>query len=74
METQTGIPIVINGEPDTVPENTTIYELLNQKGIDPSMQGIAVAVNEEVVRRKDWSTVALKPHDRVEIITATQGG
>lgn len=36
-------------------------------------RGIAVAVNGEVVPRNDWKR-RLQPGDRVEILTATQGG
>jgi len=36
--------------------------------------GVAVAVNGEVVRRADWPGVELRDGDRVEILTATQGG
>ena len=36
--------------------------------------GIAVALNDEVVRRTAWSDTALKPGDRVDVLTAVQGG
>ncbi len=74
METKTGIPVIVNGAAEMLPAGSTLVDLLRQKGIDPSMPGIAIAVNEQVVRRKDWASHTLKPHDRIEIITATQGG
>jgi thiamine biosynthesis protein ThiS len=36
--------------------------------------GIAVAVNGEVVPRSAWAGHALRDGDRVEILTAAQGG
>jgi sulfur carrier protein len=36
--------------------------------------GIAVAVNNEVVQKKNWETYVLNANDDVLIINATQGG
>jgi sulfur carrier protein len=36
--------------------------------------GVAVAVNDEVVPRRAWSATALADGDRVEVLTAVQGG
>jgi sulfur carrier protein len=65
--------IMLNGEPvDSAAP--TILLLLNERGIDPSQSGIAVAVNSEVVTRVAWETRALAEGDDVEVITAMQGG
>ncbi|WP_290513592.1 sulfur carrier protein ThiS [Aeromicrobium sp.] len=37
-------------------------------------RGIAVAVNGAVVCRGDWPSTMLREHDRIEVITAHQGG
>ena len=37
-------------------------------------RGLAVAVNDAVVPRADWPAHAVRPHDRITIIRATQGG
>ena len=37
-------------------------------------RGVAVAVNGEVVPRSRWEAVALHDGDRVEVLTAAQGG
>jgi sulfur carrier protein len=37
-------------------------------------RGVAVAVNGEVVPRSQWAEVALRDGDRVEVLTAAQGG
>jgi len=36
--------------------------------------GIAVAVNQTVLTKAEWADTALRPGDRVEIVSATQGG
>jgi len=37
-------------------------------------QGIAIAVNEEVISKSNWSTFKVCENDKLLIITATQGG
>jgi sulfur carrier protein len=67
--------IVLNGEPYAVPPGISVADLLRQLEIDPeAARGIAVAVNEEVVRRTQWAEVRLNAGDRVELVTARQGG
>lgn len=39
-----------------------------------SREGIAIAVNGRVVRRRDWETTPIRDGDRVEIVRAMQGG
>jgi len=36
--------------------------------------GIAIAVNDTVVSKKNWNTISLNERDKILIITATQGG
>jgi sulfur carrier protein len=36
--------------------------------------GVAAALNETVVPRTQWSATALSDGDRVEVLTAVQGG
>jgi sulfur carrier protein len=35
---------------------------------------VAAALNGEVVRRSAWETTALRDDDRLEVLTAVQGG
>lgn len=37
-------------------------------------QGVAVAINNKVISKKDWATTTLKPYDQIILITASQGG
>lgn len=75
MSTETAIQIILNGEATEHSADTTVAEFLRTRGLDPTdPKGIAVAVNEEVVRSSDWPTQTLQDGDRVEVITARQGG
>ena len=64
----------INGEPREVPDGLTVDQLLTHLGRDPGQPGVAVAVDERVVRRAAWPETPVADGARVEIITAAQGG
>ncbi len=64
--------ITINGTVRQVPEGTTVEQAVALIASAP--QGVAVAVNGEVVRRASWPATRLAPGDRVEVVTAVQGG
>lgn len=64
----------INGEPTEIPAPLAVDALLAHLGRDPSVHGVAVAVDQRVVRRADWPTTLVDDGARVEIITAAQGG
>ena len=63
--------ITLNGETRETGA-ATIGELLRELQFAPI--GLAVAVNESVVRRANLESHALKQGDVVEIIRAVQGG
>ncbi|MFQ5572010.1 MAG: sulfur carrier protein ThiS [Rhodothermales bacterium] len=67
--------VAVNGERRTLPGGSTLAELLRAVDIDPvHAQGIAVAVNDTIVRRQAWPEVTLQEGDRIEIVNASQGG
>ena len=71
----TSIAITVNGEERTVPSGYPLTSLLEDAEVDPDeVRGVAVALNESVVRRQDWGDVTLADGDTVEIVTAQQGG
>ena len=51
---------------------SNVETLVKQLDTDPA--GIAVAVNDRVVRRSLWTEHKLLEGDRVEIVRAVQGG
>lgn len=64
--------VTVNGGPDHVPDGTTVDDVVVRLGRGRS--GLAVAVNDEVVPRSRWASTALQAGDRVEVLTAAQGG
>ncbi|MEW2265380.1 sulfur carrier protein ThiS [Streptomyces sp. NPDC047853] len=64
--------ISVNGEPREVAPGTALDALVGTLTAAPS--GIAAALNETVVPRARWSATALADGDRVEVLTAVQGG
>ncbi len=67
--------VQINGLKEQIPFESSLEDLLRSRQIDPaSARGIAVAVNEVIVRRNDWSSKAIQDGDAIEIVTARQGG
>jgi sulfur carrier protein len=64
--------VTINGSDRAVPGPVTVADLVGEVTAD--RRGVAVAVNGEVVPRTGWDGVALRDGDRVEILTAAQGG
>ncbi|MEU1486788.1 sulfur carrier protein ThiS [Streptomyces sp. NPDC005752] len=66
------VSLSVNGERRPVPAGTTLDTLVASLTAAPS--GVAAAVNEAVVPRGRWSVTALTDGDRVEVLTAVQGG
>jgi len=65
----------VNGESMQAGQPVPVTWILAKRGIDPEKSGgIAVAVNDRVVRRDDWEGTEVADGDRVEIVTARQGG
>jgi sulfur carrier protein len=65
--------IVVNGEPRER-DGATIVELLADLGVEDRARGVAVAVNGEIVPRAQWPQRRVGAGDRVEALTAMQGG
>ncbi|MFF5722217.1 sulfur carrier protein ThiS [[Kitasatospora] papulosa] len=70
----TAVPVhvSVNGERRALPSGTALDTLVAQLTTAPS--GVAAALNEAVVPRSQWSATALADGDRVEVLTAVQGG
>ncbi len=64
--------IKVNNELVVVEDGTTISKLAEMRNL-PSA-GVAVAVNAQVVPRRDWAMKQLVSGDEVTIITAAYGG
>jgi sulfur carrier protein len=66
--------IHLNGTPTAGCDGATIAELLVALGVETHARGVAVAVNGEVVPRGAWDDRHVADGDRVEALTAMQGG
>ena len=64
--------IELNGEPRSLAAGTTLTELI--ESMAGSTRGSAAVVDDEVVPRGSWPAFALRDGQRVELITAVQGG
>ena len=64
----------LNGAPAPLPSPATVAVLVAGMTGSGGVRGIAVAVNGEVVPRSAWDATGLQPGDRVEVLTAAQGG
>jgi sulfur carrier protein len=76
--------VTLNGRPAELPAGADVATALRALGAAPAAgaaaggagggRGIAVAVNGEVVPRAAWAGTPLRDGDRVEVLSASQGG
>jgi sulfur carrier protein len=62
----------VNGEPRSVPEGTTVAQLLELLEIRAAR--VAVEVDAQVVKKADYAARALRPGEQVEIVAFVGGG
>ncbi len=66
------ISIKVNDTPKQVSINSTLQQLLDQ--LEVKTKGIAIAVNNNIIKKIDWNHQTLLENDNVLIIKSTQGG
>lgn len=66
--------IKLNNKELTIPSDRTKLDFLLQDQQLYREQGIAVAVNDEILPKSTWNEYSVKENDNILIITATQGG
>lgn len=64
--------VTINGAAHEVADGITVAQAV--RTLTTATTGVAVALNDEVVTRGAWETTQLRERDRVEVLTAVQGG
>ncbi|MEV4658234.1 sulfur carrier protein ThiS [Micromonospora sp. NPDC049301] len=64
--------LTVNGVGRTVAGGASVADLV--RDVTGQQRGVAVAVNGEVVPRTGWPATVLQDGDRVEVLTAAQGG
>lgn len=72
MTATTPVTVSVNGEPHRIPAGLTLDRLVATLTSAPA--GVAAALNESVVPRGQWPATPLGEGDRVEVLTAVQGG
>jgi len=68
----TSIDVVINGQPRSLADGTTVLALIGELGLGD--RRVAVERNREVVPRADHATTILTAGDRLELVAFVGGG
>lgn len=64
--------ILLNGDNYNTPTKITLHDLISALNLTPG--NFAIAVNTQVIPKSNYLNIWLKDNDRVEIVTALQGG
>ena len=64
--------LIINAEPQTVTENSTVADLIDV--LQLQNKRLAIEINKELIPRSMFSTHKLNEGDEVEIVQAIGGG
>jgi thiamine biosynthesis protein ThiS len=64
--------VFINGEIKEIPGEVNLTELLENFSLP--QERVAVELNKEVVRKRDWETILVKDADKIEIVHFVGGG
>ena len=64
--------IQVNGERHELSDESLLSDLLKELSL--ALERVAVELNSQVVRRKEWPKTILRDGDRVEIVHFVGGG
>ncbi len=64
--------VFVNGETKDISVETNLFDLL--KSLELPTERVAIELNKEVVRRKNWETTNIKDADKIEIVHFVGGG
>ena len=65
--------VTVNQQSYSVSDDCSLQQMINHVLLLPA-NGIAIAVNQEIIVKNEWSNHMLKAGDHLTIIKATQGG
>ena len=71
-DSMTNITLIINGESRSIPVVSNLLELIQHLEIGEAQ--IAVELNKNIIRRKDWPVTPVYDGDRMEIVQFVGGG
>ena len=66
--------LIVNGTERELESGASVADVARSIGVEPGARGIAVAVDGEVVPSSELASVELSEGQRVEVVTAIQGG
>lgn len=66
--------VAVNGIDTELADGATVSGVLTVLGVAGAARGVAVAVGGEVVPRREWVRTELRAGDRIEVVSAIQGG
>ena len=64
--------VLINGETRKIESELNLRELLEKLELPTTR--IAIELNKDVIRKKDWETIKINDADKIEIIHFVGGG
>ncbi len=64
--------IVVNGETKKIQKQVDLKGLLEL--LELPSERIAIELNREVVRKKDWANIEIKDADKIEVVHFVGGG
>ena len=64
--------VILNDNPHEVAEGTTLGEFI--ESLEIQIQGIAIAINNEVIPKSEWSKITLINDMTLMMIHAVSGG
>ena len=65
--------IIVNSNRIEFEKGDRLIEVVEKLSLQQK-EGIAIAVNDEVIPRKEWNQFHLNENDQIVIIRASQGG
>lgn len=65
--------VSVNGKLMELSDEITLSLALREVGIT-SFSGVAIAINNHILKKEEWDSQKLKPQDIIVMIRASQGG
>ena len=65
--------VSVNEKKEKISNNVSLAEAIAELKITET-NGIAIAINDKVIKRENWTTEKLNSNDKILIIRAAQGG
>lgn len=66
--------VTVNGDAMSVPEGSSILDVVARIMDGSEPRGVAVAVDRCVIPRSQWCSTPARPGSPIEIVTAAAGG